>query len=88
MEKPLLAIGRGKGFRAEDAFAINMGRRRHLDATVGGVVAPRPEFRHRLVGGARVGHVVARRAVVGLDRKAESMFVRKVAQIAGVVLNQ
>ena len=47
---------------------------------------PRPELAHRLVGLARVGHVVAA-AIVRLDREPQPVLVRQLAEAARVVLH-
>ena len=66
---------------AEDALAVDVGRRGHLRATVGRAeLAPRPELGHRLVGLAGIGHLVARAAVVGLDRKPQPVPVGQLAE--------
>ena len=76
MALPFLGVGRGERLGAEDRLAVDVGRGGHLGATVGRAeLGPRPELAHRLVGLAGVGHLVARHAVVGLDREPQPVAV-------------
>ena len=87
--QPFLGVGRRERLGAEDPLAVDVGRGRHLGATVGRAeLVPRPELRHRLVGLAGVGHLVARHAVVGLDREPQAVAVGQRAEMPGVVLDE
>ena len=88
MALPFFSIGGRERLRAENHLAVDVRRRRHLGATVSGAeLIPRPEFRHRFVGLAAVGHLVSWHIAVGFDGKPQTVPVRQSAEFASVILN-
>ncbi len=87
--EPPFAVGSSERLRTEDRLAVDMGRGGHFCAAIGRAeLGPRPELGHRLVGLTGVGHLVARHAIVGLDRKPQALAVGQGADMSGVVLDE
>src|ERR1019366_5227146 len=89
MSLPFFAVRRRERFRPQNWLSINMSRRRHLRAAEGGPeLAPRPEFRHWLVGLSRISHVFGRFALVGFDREPNAVSIGQFTEMAGIILQQ
>src|SRR5690242_3341365 len=84
MRLPSFGVAGGERFGSEDRLAVDVRGRGHFGATVGAVVAPRPELGHRLVRLAAIFEFVTRRAI-GFDRKFQPMSMGEFTKAACVI---